>query len=115
MTRRVLAREVDTSTIQCFFIKDYIDKGYLTIDYCPSDDMIGNYPSKLLQDRKIKKCSHHETQPNPKLMHVPRLNNKCVLEHNPNHNLQLNKTRAQELKRYGCLLLSDEDCGKMGG
>jgi len=41
--------------IRYFFIKDWIDKGYLTMEYCPTNDTIGDYPSKALQGRKLKK------------------------------------------------------------
>ena len=41
--------------IRYYFIKDCIDKQHLTIEYCPTDDMIGDYPSKPLQGRKFKK------------------------------------------------------------
>jgi len=40
--------------IRYFFIKEYIDKGYLTVEYCSTDDMIGDYSSKPLQGRKFK-------------------------------------------------------------
>jgi hypothetical protein len=45
--------------IRYFFIKDCIDKKMLKIEYCPTDDMIGDFPSKPLQGRKFKKhlCS----------------------------------------------------------
>jgi len=36
-------------------MKDCLDQGYLTVRYCPIDDMIGDYPSKPLQGRKFKK------------------------------------------------------------
>jgi hypothetical protein len=41
--------------IRFFFIKDCIDKQYLTVEYCPTDDMVGDYPSKPLQGSKFKK------------------------------------------------------------
>jgi len=41
--------------IRYYFIKDCIDKKYLNVEYCPTDDMIGDYPSKPLQGRKFKK------------------------------------------------------------
>ena len=41
--------------IKFFFIKDCIDKGYLTVEHCPTDDMVGDYPSKPLQGKKFKK------------------------------------------------------------
>ena len=41
--------------IRYFFIKDCIDKNYLKVEYCPTDDMIGDFPSKPLQGKKFKK------------------------------------------------------------
>jgi hypothetical protein len=41
--------------IRYYFLKDCIDKKYLTVEFCPTDDMIGDYPSKPLQGRKFKK------------------------------------------------------------
>jgi hypothetical protein len=41
--------------IRYYFIKDCIDKKLLKVEYCPTDDMIGDYPSKPLQGRKFKK------------------------------------------------------------
>ena len=41
--------------IRYFFIKDCIEKDYLTVEYCSTDDMIGDYPSKPLQGKKFKK------------------------------------------------------------
>ncbi len=41
--------------IRHFFIKDCIDKELLKVEYCPTDDMIGDYPSKPLQGRKFLK------------------------------------------------------------
>ena len=41
--------------IRYYFIKDCIDKKLLKVKYCPTDDMIGDFPSKPLQGRKFKK------------------------------------------------------------
>ena len=41
--------------IRYYFIKDCIDKNYFKVKYCPTDDMIGDYPSKPLQGRKFRK------------------------------------------------------------
>ena len=41
--------------VRYFFIKDCIDKQHFTVVYCPTDDMIGDYPSKPLQGRKFRK------------------------------------------------------------
>jgi len=41
--------------IRYFFITDCIKKKLLRVEYCPTDDMIGDFPSKPLQGRKFKK------------------------------------------------------------
>jgi hypothetical protein len=41
--------------IRFFFIKDCIDKQLLSVKHCPTDDMVGDFPSKPLQGRKFKK------------------------------------------------------------
>jgi len=41
--------------IRYYFIKDCIDKQQLSVKYCPTDDMIGDFPSKPLQGKKFKK------------------------------------------------------------
>ncbi len=41
--------------IRYFYITDCIAKGYLTVEYCPTDDMLGDFPSKALQGIKFKK------------------------------------------------------------
>ena len=41
--------------IRFYFIKDCNDKGFLSIQYCPTDDMPGDYPSKPLQGQKFRK------------------------------------------------------------
>jgi hypothetical protein len=41
--------------IRFFFIKDCIDKQLLTVEHCPTDNMVGDYPSKPLQGSKFKK------------------------------------------------------------
>ena len=42
-----------------FFLTDQVNKGNLTIEYCPSSEMIANFISKLLQGQlflKFKKA-----------------------------------------------------------
>jgi hypothetical protein len=39
--------------VRYYYIKDCIDKGHLQDKYCPTDDMKGDYPSKLLQGKKF--------------------------------------------------------------
>ena len=41
--------------IRYYFIKDCIDKKYFKVEYCPTDDMTGDYASKPLQGHKFKK------------------------------------------------------------
>ena len=41
--------------IRFFFIKDCVDKRLFDLEYCPTDDMVGDFPSKPLQGRKFKK------------------------------------------------------------
>jgi len=41
--------------IRYFFIKDCVDKRLFDIQYCPTDDMVGDFPSKPLQGSKFKK------------------------------------------------------------
>jgi len=56
-TRRVAAKELDNEmNIKCFFIKDCIDKGHLTVEHCPIDARTGDHPSKPLQGRKFETC-----------------------------------------------------------
>jgi hypothetical protein len=41
--------------VRYYFIKDCIDKRYLDVKYCPTDDMLGDFPSKPLQGKKFMK------------------------------------------------------------
>ena len=41
--------------VRYFFIKDCIERGLFTVEYCPTDDMVGDYPSKPLQGKKFRK------------------------------------------------------------
>ena len=41
--------------IRYYFIKDNVDKQHVQIMYCPTDDMLGDYPSKPLQGKKFRK------------------------------------------------------------
>jgi hypothetical protein len=41
--------------IRFYYIKDCIDKKQLQVKYCPTDDMLGDFPSKPLQGRKFFK------------------------------------------------------------
>ena len=40
--------------IHYFAIKDYCDRGELSIEYCPTDDMVGDFMRKLLQGVKFR-------------------------------------------------------------
>ena len=41
--------------IRYYFITDQVAKGKMTIEYCPTDDMTGDFPSKALQGAKFIK------------------------------------------------------------
>ena len=41
--------------VRYFFIADRIQKGELTIEYCPTEDMVEDYMTKTLQGDKFKK------------------------------------------------------------
>jgi hypothetical protein len=41
--------------IRLFFVKDQKEKRNLTIQYCPTDQMIGDYMTKPLHSKKFKK------------------------------------------------------------
>ena len=40
-----------------FFLTDQVEKGNLTITYCPTDAMIGDFMSKPLQGSKFRQFS----------------------------------------------------------
>ena len=41
--------------IRYFFLTDQVEKGNVSIQYCPTDEMIGDYMSKPLQGEKFRK------------------------------------------------------------
>ena len=41
--------------IRYFFLTDQVEKGNVSIEYCPTDDMIGDYQSKPLQGAKFQR------------------------------------------------------------
>ena len=41
--------------IRYFFLTDQVEKGNVTIEYCPTDDMIGDFHTKPLQGAKFQK------------------------------------------------------------
>jgi hypothetical protein len=41
--------------IRYFFLTDQVEKGNVTIVYCPTDDMVGDFHTKPLQDEKARK------------------------------------------------------------
>ena len=44
--------------IQYFFLTDQVNKGNLTIKYCPTDKMIADYMTKPLQGNKFSQFKH---------------------------------------------------------
>ena len=45
----------DMLTLRYFFIKDRVDKGEVTVEYCPTHHMIADYFTKPLQGRVFQK------------------------------------------------------------
>jgi hypothetical protein len=41
--------------IRYFFLTEQVEKGNVTIVYCPTDDMVGRFHTKLLQSEKFRK------------------------------------------------------------
>jgi len=41
--------------VRYFFLTDQIEKGNLSVEYCPTDDMIGDFMTKPVQGEKFKK------------------------------------------------------------
>jgi hypothetical protein len=41
--------------IRYFFLTDQVEKGKVTIAYCPTDDMVGDFHTKPLQGEKFRK------------------------------------------------------------
>ena len=48
--------------IRYFYIKDCLDKGYLSVEYCGTDDMIADVMTKALNG--IKFCKFRRMIPN---------------------------------------------------
>jgi hypothetical protein len=42
-------------SVRYYYIKDCIDKGYMRVEYCNTDDIKGDFPSKPLQGKKFIK------------------------------------------------------------
>jgi hypothetical protein len=70
--------------IRYYYIKDCIDKKHLTVEYCPTDDMIGDFPSKPLQGSKFRK--HRKAIMNYEDNHGIQLANRSVLKLHGNTN-----------------------------
>ena len=41
--------------IRCFFVTDYIDKGDISLKFCPTDAMTADFMSKSLHGKKFQK------------------------------------------------------------
>ena len=51
--RKVLARVPVHLIFATFFVTDQVEKGNLTIEYCPTDEMLGDFMTKHLQGSKF--------------------------------------------------------------
>jgi hypothetical protein len=38
-----------------FFLMDQVEKGNVTIEYCPTDEMVGDFHTEPLQGEKLRK------------------------------------------------------------
>ena len=54
MGRRVQVKDPERLIFD-IFLTDQLEKGHLQIEYCPTEDMIGDYMTKPLQGEKFKK------------------------------------------------------------
>ena len=45
---------ISRAQYKIFFITDQIEKGNLSVEYCPTDKMIGDFMTKPLQGAKYK-------------------------------------------------------------
>ena len=52
--KRSLSKRTRHLNIRYFFLTDQVEKGNLTIKYCPTDEMIADFMSKPLQGEKFK-------------------------------------------------------------
>jgi hypothetical protein len=46
---------IDVLGVRYFFLTDQVEKGNVSIVYCPTDDMIGDFHTKPLQGEKFRK------------------------------------------------------------
>ena len=53
--RKKKCRKKQSIEHQIFFITDQVEKGNVVIDYCATEDMIGDFMTKPLQGEKFKK------------------------------------------------------------
>ena len=51
--KRSSGKRTRAFNIRYFFVTDQVEKGNLTIKYCPTDDMVADYMSKGLQGTKF--------------------------------------------------------------
>ena len=53
--KRSSSKRTRALNIRYFFLTDQVEKGNLSIEYCPTGDMIGDYMSKPVQGKLFKK------------------------------------------------------------
>ena len=54
MMKRSSSKRTRALNIRHFFLTDQIEKGNLTVKYCPTDEMLGDYFTKPLQGHKFE-------------------------------------------------------------
>ena len=53
--KKSLGKRTRALNIRYFFLTDQVEKGNVTIEYCPTDDMVGDFHTKPLQGDKFRK------------------------------------------------------------
>jgi len=52
--RKSSSKRTRALNVRYFFLSDQVQRGNLTIEYCPTDEMIADYMSKPLQGEKFR-------------------------------------------------------------
>ena len=52
--RRMGERALGKGARRYFFVTDHVDKGNVSIEYCPTDEMIADFMTKPLQGQKFR-------------------------------------------------------------
>ena len=53
--KRSSGKRTRALNIRCFFMTDQIEKGLISVEHCPTGDMIADYLTKPLQGKQFEK------------------------------------------------------------